>query len=68
MKRRKLTLRRETLAVLSAVYLGLAHAGQLPQLPSVAPYPCGDAATDGANGCLSEAGRCHTGWTACGTC
>jgi hypothetical protein len=59
-------LAHETVAVLSALYLGLAHAGQVAV--SVAPYPCKEAATDTNNGCLSEAGGCHTGWTGCGTC
>lgn len=64
MKPRRLQLRRETIVLLAR--LDIVRGGQIVR--SVAPYPCAEAATDGNNGCLSEAGGCHTAWTACGTC
>lgn len=66
MKRVKLMLRAETIVRLSFGQLKAVRGGQVAR--SVAPYPCAGAATDTANGCLSEAGGCHSGWTACGTC
>lgn len=56
-RRRKLVLRAETVAVL-ATDLDRVRGG----------FITGPAATDGNNGCPSEATGCHTGWTGCGSC
>jgi hypothetical protein len=54
---RKLALRREAVRT---IRLDRIIAGLQPD-PTT-------AATDGNNGCPSEATGCHTGYTACGTC
>lgn len=67
-KRRRLKLAREVVRQLSGAALGPVRGGRDVSIPSVAPHACETAATDGNNGCLSEATGCHTGWTGCGTC
>jgi hypothetical protein len=57
---RKLALRREAIRTLRAIDIDRAIGGMEPD-PTT-------AATDGNNGCPSEATGCHTGFSACGTC
>lgn len=68
MKRRRLILRSETVAVLAGPLLTHVRGGRDVSNPSQVPHPCEDADTDGGNGCVSEATSCHTGWPRCGTC
>lgn len=58
--KRVLKLSRESVRVLSSRQLTRAGGGFIPD-PTT-------AATDGNNGCPSEATGCHTGLSGCGSC
>lgn len=61
-KKRKLRLSKENIRALGPEWLNRAVGGIVA---------CSDtytAATDGNNGCPSEATGCHTGYSGCGSC